>query len=562
MLREVQGWLLQAGRVALLGSIFALIHFQHARWIAERQGAALENVPLAKLQALFPSAAGWGDPEPHGGREVRGPEGERLGYLIQTAPDSDPFLGFSGPTNLLIGFAPDDRIRGTVILHSADTRDHVDLVERDPRFLSAFAGRSWTEAAGLNVDAVSGATLTSLAIVQGLRQRLGSASRSLKFPDPPDLAVAQAFFPQAQRLSAADEAPAWWQVWDGASHGLGCILWTGPAADNLIGYQGPTEAYVGISPEGQILGVALGRSYDNEPYVDYVRDDAYFRRMFNRYSVAELGQLDLKQAQVEGVSGATMTSLAVARGLVQAAQEHTARRQQAERRREGNLRMTWGAAGTSAVVLLALVISFTRLRGLKAVRLPFQLLLIGYLGFFNGDLLSQAMLAGWAQNGIPWRNALGLVVLTAAALLVPIVSHSNLYCHHVCPHGAAQQLLRGRLGRSVKLPSWIRVALAPLRPLLLVWVLLVALLHLPFSLVDIEPFDAYLWRAAGWATVTIAIVGLAASLVVPMAYCRHGCPTGMLLEYLRRHRTGARWQTRDTFAVACLALAALLVWLG
>ena len=311
---RIQGWALHAGRVALLVLILALIHIQQGRWIAERRGADLETVPLASLRTIFPDAAGLGEPESHGGRDVLSPEGQRLGYLIQTAPDSDPFLGFSGPTNLLVGFTPEGRIRGVRILQAADTRDHVALVERDPRFLAAFAGQSWTDAAALDVDAVSRATLTSLAILQGLRQRLGSQSSSLKFPDPPALAVARSFFPEATRIAAPGDGSGLWPVFDTSSRELGAILWTGPAADNIIGYQGPTEAYVGIQPDGRIVGVSLGRSYDNEPYVDYVRDDTYFRQLFNHYSVSELGQLDLKQAHVEGVSGATMTSLAVAHG--------------------------------------------------------------------------------------------------------------------------------------------------------------------------------------------------------------------------------------------------------
>ena len=59
------------------------------------------------------------------------------------------------------------------------------------------------------------------------------------------------------------------------------------------------------------------------------------------------------------------------------------------------------------------------------------------------------------------------------------------------------------------------------------------MLSLPVSLVDIEPFDAWVFRVAGWATITVAIVGLVASLFVPMAYCRYGCPTGALLKFLQ-----------------------------
>ena len=94
---------------------------------------------------------------------------------------------------------------------------------------------------------------------------------------------------------------------------------------------------------------------------------------------------------------------------------------------------------------------------------------------------------------------------------------------------------------------------------LLVWSLLVALTHWPYSLVHIEPFDAYVFRVAGWATLTIAVVGLVASLFVPMAYCRYGCPTGALLEYLRRHARSDRFTRRDLLAVGC-ALTALALW--
>jgi polyferredoxin len=51
----------------------------------------------------------------------------------------------------------------------------------------------------------------------------------------------------------------------------------------------------------------------------------------------------------------------------------------------------------------------------------------------------------------------------------------------------------------------------------------------PLDLADIEPFDAWVWRAAGLATLIVAVVGLVGSLFIPQAYCRYGCPTGALL---------------------------------
>jgi len=81
------------------------------------------------------------------------------------------------------------------------------------------------------------------------------------------------------------------------------------------------------------------------------------------------------------------------------------------------------------------------------------------------------------------------------------------------------------------------------------------MLHWPYSLTAIEPFDAYLFRVAGWATITVAIVGLAFSLVVPMAYCRFGCPTGALLVFLRRHGRSDRFSLRDWVALGLVAIA-------
>jgi hypothetical protein len=42
---------------------------------------------------------------------------------------------------------------------------------------------------------------------------------------------------------------------------------------------------------------------------------------------------------------------------------------------------------------------------------------------------------------------------------------------------------------------------------------------------------------------------------VPLAYCRFGCPTGALLNYLRLQGPGDRFGRRDVAALTLLALA-------
>ena len=87
-----------------------------------------------------------------------------------------------------------------------------------------------------------------------------------------------------------------------------------------------------------------------------------------------------------------------------------------------------------------MVTAFTRLRGTWFGRLALPVAVLLYLGFAAGALLSQAQAWGWAQAGVP-RGAAVLTVLAVAAILLPATTRRNVYCSHLCAHGAAQQLL-------------------------------------------------------------------------------------------------------------------------
>jgi FAD:protein FMN transferase len=81
------------------------------------------------------------------------------------------------------------------------------------------------------------------------------------------------------------------------------------------------------------------------------------------------------------------------------------------------------------------------------------------------------------------------------------------------------------------------------------------LLGWPINLSSLEPFDAWVWRTAGGVTVVIAMVGLLASLFIPQAYCRFGCPTGALLNFIRSSGSADHWGRRDWGALALLLVA-------
>ncbi len=555
-----QQWGVQLVRIGLLFGILLVMRLQHDRLVAISKSKSLDSIELSRVLDFFPLAAEWGDAESHGGLEVLSREGVTLGYVVQTSPDSDQFLGFSGPSNLLVAFDSNDRIIGVNVLASDDTRDHVDQIRHSRSFLHFWNGMTWSQAAdSKGIDGVAGATLTSLAMVQGIQQRLGAVHVSTKFPKPLELADVTKFFPEASRIEQDPTVSSLWHAYDQTSKSCGAVLRTSPAADEIIGYQGPTESRIAFSLDGAIVGVAVASSFDNEPYVGYVRSDASFEKTLKRFTIRQWSELDLKKAEIEGVSGATMTSIAVAQSLVAAASKYESERTKQKNSTNGlNAFELWRRLTTIAIVATGLVIGLTSLRGKSTVRIAFQILVIAYLGFVNGDLLSMAMIAGWAKNGVPWQNALGLVILALAALVVPIIARTNIYCSHLCPHGAVQQLLPRRWKHKSAMPPRLVKALILIRPVLIIWVIVVTLLQWRFSLVDIEPFDAYAWRSAAWPTIVVALVGIVLSLRVPMAYCRYGCGTGAILQFVRRNSRSDRVTRADLFAIACLSLSLFL----
>jgi len=368
----------------------------------------------------------------------------------------------------------------------------------------------------------------------------------------------RAVFPKAAELRPDAGERAGMFVHDEAGQPLGYVLRTAPVSDSVIGYRGWTDTLVAFDPALHVVGVRIRSSQDTTDHVRDVRDDRYFMKTWNGKPWDEVARRSPEDLGIEGVSGASMTSMAMAEGIMRRLRAADAALSLAP----PTLRFSWVDLGLVVIIAAGTVLAFTGTHGRTKLRIGFQLLVIGYVGFFSGLPLAQSLFAGWAQSGVPWRTAPGLVLLMAAALAVPWASRKPLYCQQLCPHGAAQELL-GRLAPKrwrLALPKDFAAGLRWLPGLLLGLVVIVTILVLPIDLAHLEPFDAYSLRAAGVATITIAIVGLIASLFVPMAYCHYGCPTGALLEFLRSRGPGDRFGPRDVAALLLVGLAWGLAW--
>ncbi|MHB1078744.1 MAG: FMN-binding protein [Prosthecobacter sp.] len=540
---------LRLWRVALLALAVMAIRRSHP--------TASVALTVDRVRDFFPAAAAL-TPQ-NGMQAVKDVSGITLGHVMQTSPEADDIIGYSGPTNTLIALDSRGKVLGLRILSSGDTTDHLAEVVRERSFFKQFTGKKAAELSSLLPQAVSGATLTSSAIAEGVLRRLGkSATTSLRFPDAITLEEVKKLEPRAAKLRESKQHPGSQEVLDEKGAVIALAVRTAPASDGTVGYKGPSDTFMLMDASGTTLrGLALRRSYDTEQYVGYVTGDPAFLKTFDGMTTEKIAHIDFNAAGVEGVSGATQTSYGIAEG-VRVRAESLLHEQEARSGWWQQIRWRWQDTGHVAILLAALVMAFTPLRGRAWCRHLHHALLVIYGGFIAGEMLSQGLLAGWATHGTPWKNAHGLVLLAAVALLGPVFTSKQLYCHHICPHGALQQLLVRRLPWQWSPSKAVDKLLSKLPFVLLALVLFSVAFAFPVNLNALEPFDAYLFRVAGWASIGIAIGGLLVSLFTPLAYCRYGCPTGALFKLLRFTGDGDRFGARDWIAALCVTFVLLL----
>ena len=567
MAKQAPRRLVDLGRLAVLAAIVFLIRDAHEEFLA-KQAAQRQPLIIEQAKGFFPAAHSLTtEDSEHRVIIVLDAERKPLGHLAQTSPESDDSIGFSGSTNLLLAFGLDKKVVGLEILNSGDTKEHLETVLENS-FLANFQGQTEGELGkGIEVEGVSGATLTSMAIAEGIAARFGDSFNkqdrvSLRFPTPISLDEATAQWPAAHSLTPSKTNPHLLDALDANGSLLGHLARSSPAADDVIGYQGPTDSLLALDRNNTLTGLSIRSSFDNQPYVGYLPQEYSFLATFEGRSLDQLADMNLTAEKVEGVSGATMTSMAVAEGIVKTAQFLSDATKGDSDQDPSGKSLVWRLRDTGSllVIAFAFLVAFSGLRKSKVARRVLQVALILYLGLVNGDILSQALLVGWAQSGAPWHIAPSLVLLGLAALIAPIATRKQFYCHHLCPHGAAQQMLFKATGRRLRLSAKVTRMLETIPILLLAVVAVAAIGHFSFSLVNLEPFDAYLFRIAGWITLTIAVVGLVASAFVPMAYCRFGCPTGAMLNLLIPGSAHGGLNKRDYLALLLLGLALTCRW--
>ncbi|MCK5805144.1 MAG: nitroreductase family protein [Lentisphaeria bacterium] len=356
------------------------------------------------------------------------------------------------------------------------------------------------------------------------------------------------FLPTAVTVDASVDSHGFHVVRDGRRAVVGsATVSPNSATEGVYGYGGPTPLLIAMDESDSVAGVVLLAHSETFSFVDYLEDRGFFES-WNGMTASEA-----VRAEVDAVSGATMTSQAVTRTIRNTLAPIIA---QTETVADMGQSIPWRHFLLWPVLLFALA-SFLFRKRLRRFRVVLLILDVVVIGFLCAALLSLSLGAGWLLHGVPWRTGPALALLGTLALLLPLLTGRGFYCVYVCPFGGLQELvsLLNRR-RKWKVRPHAQTVLKSVRALCLCAVFVLLALGVQQDLTLLEPFAAFRPKAVGTMVLALAALSLLAAFFWPRLWCRFLCPTGYLLELCRGKKKVA---TRTSPSIERVSLVLLLI---
>ena len=301
-------------------------------------------------------------------------------------------------------------------------------------------------------------------------------------------------------------------------------------APDIKGFAGPINLLISINKQGTIRKIRMLQSRETPAYVvTFPR----FLRQFEGRSIDTDYVLN-KTKGIDAMTGATITSRAatriinsVDRAVATALLHHT--RKGAVKQQKIHLDPeTWYVL---ALIILGLLVHY--LAG-PWVRILFLVMVVLVGGFILNVSLSIPWLQGLAGFRFPPLTNLHVFILTAFVLVsTPLLG--PVWCAHLCPFGALQELL-SRLGARLHLlrnPSpRVEKIMRGTRYLLLLAVVLSLYGSNPAQAGAIDPLSTFFSGHLFGAALSLCVLVSIGAVFNFRFYCRNLCPVGAFLSAL------------------------------
>ncbi len=328
-----------------------------------------------------------------------------------------------------------------------------------------------------------------------------------------ELEDCQQFFPKAASVQKVNNSQ--FSIFDEVDGILGFAF----AYKGEKGYGGRVPLYTFTDANNVICGITLGKHFEGNEYLNKTLGAGILTKWNG------LLRSQVNEKFIDAVSGASFTSRAIILGVQNSASEQP-------------VTPPFNFASTenisSLVLLFILTFACFFPKKVMKYRTVLQVLSIAVFGFWLSQLLSFVQIINWLAGGVNWQIHLVLLVLLTLAVVIPLVFGRAFYCSWVCPYGAAQELCGKACSRKVQIPSKTAKFLKLMRERIFIVLLILLWTGFSFDLTLIEPFTAFSVKTVSYWMLGFASIFLILSIFIPKVWCRYFCPTGFILEWIRK----------------------------
>lgn len=297
------------------------------------------------------------------------------------------------------------------------------------------------------------------------------------------------------------------------------VINTTSLVKGVVGYAGTVPVSIYIKDD-IILSVELEENNETPSFIKRVKDAGFLASWDN------MKLKDAATANIDAVSGATYSSLAICKNVQQGA-AYAANVGAGG----GSLSLDVKSVMGLLVILLGVVLTFTKKKS-KPIQVAYMALNIGVIGFWCGSFLSLSQVVSWMANGFNFSVSIITFALLLVTLILPFVGKKGTYCQMHCPMGAAQEMVSLTPIANIKIDNRVAKFLNNLRYYILLSLLFLMWVGVGFELMDYEVFSAFLYSSASVVVLVMAALFLVLSLFIKRPYCRFICPTGALITML------------------------------
>lgn len=291
------------------------------------------------------------------------------------------------------------------------------------------------------------------------------------------------------------------------------------------GYGGNIEILTKINLTGEIEGIAIIEDYETPMYLKKVIDAGFLSEIIG-LNVTDEFSVDAAAMNVSGASvsavaimnAAEIGAIAVGNNFLGTDIEYIA-----------PSFITTEFLAISAIILVACLASFFKLRKLRPVIL---LISVGVIGFYYNASISLTSYTGILLGQVPAFNERAVwYVLIFGILLITLIWGKNIYCGWICPFGAAQEGIHKALSLSkTTLNSDLTAKAKKSRYFALYIAVVAGLLAVNPGVADFQPFSAFFAGSANVFQWVMMILIVLISIGIYRFWCTYFCPVGLILD--------------------------------